>query len=132
MKPFSSCIYPLLLFYLVISPCCHKIKKESGKVISKTEEKIENKATSVIEKMIPVFDDLTPDAEANKLLFKEFMGFTPTADIKNIYCFNNDIGIDADYEFAFTCADSSINKIVKYLNLTKTSKNNVIGASFGP
>lgn len=53
-----------------------------------------------------------------------------TPDVKNLYCAEDAIGIDADYEFVFDCDDSTIAKIVKNLQLKKISKDSVTANDF--
>ena len=43
--------------------------------------------------------------------------FEPTLDIKEIFCYGDEMGIDHDYQFAFTCDAVTIDRIVNNLNL---------------
>lgn len=124
--------YILCFALSCISISCHKMRREAHGMVSKTKEKIKDKAENTVDKVLPTFDAYKPDTKFNKRRFKEFLEIDPSEDVKNIYCFDDAIGIDADYEFAFECKESTINKIVKKLNLAKTVKDSAKGISFGP
>jgi hypothetical protein len=119
-----------VVLFLLIS--CGRIRHESCVMASRAKDKVRNNTTNAIDKVFPTFNAYTPDTKYNKKRFKEFLEIEPTADVKNIYCFDDAIGIDADYEFAFKCEDSTISKIIQKLNLTKTVKYENLGLNFGP
>ncbi|MBN1150825.1 hypothetical protein JXA84_06350 [candidate division WOR-3 bacterium] len=72
----------------------------------------------VAEKVFPVFDSDTPDTENNRRRFIEFIGVDLTPDIRSIYCFDDAIGADRDYMFAFDCLPSTSEKIIIRHRLT--------------
>ena len=90
--------------------------------MNKTKEKISEKKNEAVDKVVPTFDSYNPDTKFNKKRFEEFFDFAPTSDVKNIYCFDDQIGIDSKFIFSFKCDDSTKNRIVKHLNLTKSNK----------
>lgn len=125
--PYFFCV----IFSLTVFTC-GKVKKESKKLAVETGQKIKEKAKDAIDKMVPSYDAYKPDTKANKKRFKEFLGVEPTADVKNIVCIDDAIGIDATYKFSFQCDDSTIKKIAAKLLLVKTEKDNVTGLNLGP
>jgi len=64
------------------------------------------------------FDSKNPDTESNKKRFEEFFNFYPSPDVKNIYCFADELAFDHSYQFSFNCDKSTINKIVSELKLS--------------
>lgn len=80
--------------------------------LKKGKEKAEAITRKTFEKVYPTFDSDRPDTEANKKNFKAFLEVDITPDVKNIYCFDDAIGIDADYMFSFNC-DSITSKKIK-------------------
>ena len=66
-----------------------------------------------MDKISPKFDAYHPDTEFNKKRFKDFLKVALSPDIKNIYCFDDAIGIDADYQFSFNCNKSTAELIRK-------------------
>lgn len=49
-----------------------------------------------------------------------------TPDVKNIYCFDDAIGQDADYMFSFNCNSETATKIINYHSLMKDSVKEII------
>ena len=89
--------------------------------IKKGKEKTTAIAKTVVEKIFPTFDSDKPDTEANKKNFQEFLKVDITPDIKNIYCFDDAIGQDADYMFSFDCNALTAKKIIERHELKKDS-----------
>ncbi|MBB6612947.1 hypothetical protein H7F15_18040 [Pontibacter sp. Tf4] len=69
-------------------------------------------------KFFPPFDYNKPDTKNNKQRFKDFIKAELTSDIKDIYCFDDAIGIDTDYMFSFTCSATTSDKIIAIHGLT--------------
>ncbi len=122
----------LFVAAMLLLTSCNRIKNNGRQLMAKTEEKIRDTRDKGVDKIIPTFNAYTPDTKFNKKRFREFLEVEPTADVKGIYCYDDAIGIDADYVFAFTCDDSTIQKIVKQLKLVKTVKDSAFGLGFGP
>jgi energy-coupling factor transporter transmembrane protein EcfT len=80
--------------------------------LNKGKEKTFEIAKTAAEKVFPTFDSDIPDTEANKKNFRNFLKVDITPDVKNIYCFDDTIGQDADYMFAFSCDSLTANKII--------------------
>ena len=97
---------------------CTQIKRKGDEVIHKAKETVAEKKDVLIDKIIPQFDAATPDTKFNKQRFSEFFEFYPTSDVKNLYCYSDQLGIDASYWFAFECNDSTVQKIISKLRLT--------------
>lgn len=91
-------------------------------VIKGTEKTFE-----VIEKIFPPFDSDITDTEANKKNFRNFLKVEITPDVKNIYCFDDAIGQDADYMFAFDCDTITKNKIAEEHLLVRDSISQNVG-----
>jgi hypothetical protein len=96
---------------------CDRIKNKSEHLAEKVKEKTKTefieRTQKVIEKAFPPFDHDNPDTENNRKRFKDFLKVEITEDVKNIYCFDDAIGIDADYMFAFNCSPKTSNKIIE-------------------
>ncbi len=88
-------------------------------------DRVEDRVKSIVEeqtdKLFPTYDQNTPDTDNNKKRFKEFFGFHPTQDIKDIYCYADEKGIDHDYSFSFHCDTETIRKICEHFNLSNDS-----------
>ena len=115
-------IYILTIVFGLTLFSCERIKRKGHEVVNKTKEKISEKKNEAVDKVVPTFDSYNPDTKFNKKRFEEFFDFAPTSDVKNIYCFDDQIGIDSKFIFSFKCDDSTKNRIVKHLNLTKSNK----------
>ena len=115
-------IHILILALSITILSCNRIKKESHRAIDKTKETIVENKDNIGDKIIARYDAYTPDTKYNKKRFTEFFKFEPTQDVKNIYCYADEMGIDQDYQFAFNCDISTVNKIVGHLQLIKANK----------
>ena len=89
--------------------------------LKKGKEKTSEIATNAIERVFPTFDSEKPDTEANKKNFRNFLKVDITPDVKNIYCFDDAIGQDADYMFSFSCNSITAQKIIEKHELKKDS-----------
>ena len=98
---------------------CNRIKKEVHKVASTTTKRIAERKSNLRDKIIAHYDPYHSDTKFNKKRFSEFFKFYPTPDIKNIFCYADEMGIDHSYQFSFTCDSSAINKIVTNLKLNR-------------
>ena len=111
--------YIKILFILAscLSASCTRVKDEATN--------LKNKATETLsrtkDKFFPAYDSQTPDTENNRKRFEEFFGFKPTKDVKSIYCYADEMGIDSDYSFAFKCDNETIRKIEDELDLGNDS-----------
>src|SRR5687767_11217981 len=101
---------------------CDSIKRKGDRVINQTKAKIAEKRDAAIDKVIPTFDSYKPDTKFNRKRFQEFFGFAPGSDVRELYCYDDAIGIDAKFLFSFYCDSSTKNKIVTDLNLTQADK----------
>jgi hypothetical protein len=79
-------------------------------------------AKDAADKVMPRFDSYTPDTKYNKERFAEFINVPLTPDVKNIYCYDESIGIDASYQFAFNCDSSTAQKIIETHQLKPDSE----------
>ena len=106
---------------------CDRINKKaeqiSDKVKEKTKAELEKQAQKAVDKIFPSFDHDKPDTENNKKRFKDFLKVEITPDVKNIYCFDDAIGIDADYMFSFECNPSTSETIKKVNSLSLDTVN---------
>lgn len=101
-----------IIFVLTIVSC-DRIKNKGQELADKTEEKVKDKSKDLVDKVVPHFDAYKPDTKFNKERFKDFLKVDLTPDIKNIYCFDDAIGIDADYMFSFNCDTTTSRKIIE-------------------
>ncbi len=106
---------------------CDRIRNKSEQVAKKVKEKTESELREqiqkVFDKVYPPFDHDKPDTENNKKRFEDFLKVEITPDVKNIFCFDDAIGIDADYMFSFNCNENTSNKIIEVHKLTIDSLN---------
>ncbi len=121
-------IYILTILSLIIAMIsCDRIKNKTKHVIykvkEKTKEELKEQTQKVVNKIFPPFDHDKPDTENNKKRFADFLKVEITPDIKNIYCFDDAIGINADYMFAFNCNSTTSEQIIKTHNLTVDTLN---------
>ncbi|MFA0964083.1 hypothetical protein AB9P05_19905 [Roseivirga sp. BDSF3-8] len=70
-----------------------------------------------IERVFPPFNAYKADTEANKARFEDFLLVPVSEDVNNIYCFDDAIGIDTGYLFAFNCSRATAEKIIERLAL---------------
>lgn len=98
-----------LIAALLILSSCGRIVKKGKDIAHQTKEKVADKSDD----MFPHFDAYKADTKYNKKRFKDFLKVDLTPDITNIYCFDDAVGIDADYQFAFNCNDSTAQRIIR-------------------
>jgi hypothetical protein len=91
---------------------CDRIRNKGQELADKSEKKLNTKSNDIVDKVIPRFDAYQPDTKYNKERLKDFLQVDLTEDIKNIYCFDDVIGIDADYMFSFNCKTTTAKKII--------------------
>jgi predicted double-glycine peptidase len=99
--------------FLILFTSCHFINNKVEDLADKTEQKVKSKTEQLADKVIPVFDSEIPDTKFNQIRFTEFLKVDLTLDIKNIYCFDDAIGADADYQFAFNCNFETAKRIIE-------------------
>ena len=108
----------MTLAFILTLLSCDRIKKESHHVVDKTKQTIAEKKSDLSDKIINHYDPYHPDTKFNKKRFSEFFLFAPTPDVKNIYCYADEMGIDHNYQFSFNCDTATISRIVSNLKLT--------------
>jgi hypothetical protein len=110
----------LIAFGLICS--CDRLgqKAEQTKEVveEKTKEEISKLTEKAANKIFPPFDADKPDTDNNKKRFTDFLKVDLTEDIKNIFCFDDAVGIDADYMFSFNCDSTTSKKIINVNKLT--------------
>lgn len=79
-------------------------------------DKVNQKKEQLLDKLFPTFNSELSDTPANKRRFKEFLKVKLSDDVKNIYCFDDVIGIDSDYMFSFNCNEETAQKIIEVHN----------------
>ncbi|WP_231372756.1 hypothetical protein [Aureivirga sp. CE67] len=111
----------ILIVFIVIFQLisCNKIKNKSVEISSKTKEKVENK----IDKVFPTFDSYHTDTDNNKKRFKDFLKIDISKDVKNIYCYSNELGLNSKYMFSFNCKTETSEKIKSKHHLIKDTLN---------
>jgi hypothetical protein len=115
----------VLLLLIVFS--CSKIEKKTEHVVHKTADKatnfIKQQTFGITDRLFPIFDSNQPDTKNNKIRFRDFIKIELTPDVKNIYCFDDAVGIDASYMFAFNCNPGTSDKIIARHHLTLDTLN---------
>jgi hypothetical protein len=108
---------------------CDRINNKTQELADKTEGKAKDKSKELADKVVPHFDAYKADTKFNQERFKDFLQVDLTADIKNIYCFDDAVGIDADYMFSFNCDATTASKIIEKqkLKLDKTTTDYAFG-----
>lgn len=123
MKIKSFLLFALLIPFILSCKQVREKTREGGELVKENTDKLKRRALDktawAIDKVIPHFDEKTPDTQHNKERFKEFFGFYPTADVKNLYCYGDMLGIDAKFQFAFSCDSITTNRIIKNKSLVK-------------
>ncbi|GAB3829136.1 hypothetical protein [Pontibacter rugosus] len=91
--------------------------------------RVKEKAKSTVDRFFPTYESKVGDTDYNKKRFKEFFGFYPTDDVKNLYAYADELGVDASYYFSFNCNEQTVERIIKELELQKDTANrsSVIG-----
>jgi hypothetical protein len=115
MKP---TFYILTIISALTIVSCDRIKNKGQLLAENTEKRVKDKSKDIVDKVMPHFDAYKADTKFNKERFKDFLQVDLTTDIKNIYCFDDAIGIDTDYQFSFNCDSSSVGRIIKRHKLT--------------
>lgn len=96
---------------------CDRIQRRAKQTTERVKDTskgvIKRQKDRVVHKIFPPFDHEKPGTESNKKLFKDFLKVEITPDVKDIYCFDDAIGIDADYMFSFRCDSATSNRIIK-------------------
>ncbi|TNE54263.1 MAG: hypothetical protein EP338_08220 [Bacteroidetes bacterium] len=77
-----------------------------------------------MDKLFPKFDSAQADTENNRKRFKEFIQVDLTPDIHGIYCFDDRMGIDSDFSFAFYCNYETSRKIIEKHHLKADTSEN--------
>jgi hypothetical protein len=109
-------VQPLLLVVLVVAGCT-QLQSKSKEIARKTQQKFATKKDELVDKLHPHFDAYHPDTPFNRKRFHEFLKIPLTDDVHSIYCFADEMGIDADYQFAFKCSPATVQRLVKKLQL---------------
>ena len=115
-KRWAATIFSLLL---IGSFSCHGIRRKGDEVVNRAKQILAEKKADLSDKIIAHFNAFEPDTKFNKKRFEEFFGFYPTDDVKNLYCYADEIGIDHSYQFSFNCDTSAESKIIRNLGLVK-------------
>jgi len=116
-----------LILILLLFSSCNRTKATAIKVKEKTKLELSKTVEKVVEKTFPTFDSEKSDTDSNKKRFIEFIKIELSRDIKNIYCFDDVIGIDSDYMFSFNCDKTTSNKIIELHDLNIKNENNENG-----
>jgi hypothetical protein len=120
----------LTLAFLLTLFSCDRIKRKGDAVVDKTKrtvsqttQKISDKKNQLVDNVFPTYDNGKADTENNKKRFKEHLQVDLTSDVKDIYAYGDFLGVDYKVLIAFTCDQTTIDKIiaVKKMQLT-TSK----------
>lgn len=112
---FAAILLSGLSFY-----SCNKVKSKKDKIVNETKRKVGEYAEKAADNIKPVFDWDKPDTKFNKKRFEEFFGFSPTEDVKKIYCYADRMGIDSKFMFSFKCNIFTKERIVKNLALIQS------------
>lgn len=122
-------LYISSIIFILTLVACERIRNKGQENITKAKEKVKEKSKVLIDKAIPQFDAYKADTKFNKERFNDFLKVDITPDIKNIYCFDDEVGIDSDYMFSFNCNIETTRKIIEkhQLKLDKETKDFAFG-----
>lgn len=67
----------------------------------------------------PPFDSDKADTKNNRFHYQELINLELTPDVKNLYTYGNEFGIDASYYIAFECKKETALKIIDSNNFLK-------------
>lgn len=109
----KSGIYFLVIILSLTNLSCNRVKNKGKEIAGKAQEKIKEEARGLGDKAFPHFDAYKPDTKYNKERFADFLQVELTPDVKNIYCFDDAIGPDADYQFSFNCDTATVRRIIE-------------------
>ena len=105
---------------LFLAFSCGRIRQKGHVVVEAARTKVQEKKEQLADKMSPAFDANTPDTKANKKRFREFFGFDPGVDVRNLYCYDGGvIPLESSYYFGFECKDSTTQRLIDSLHLKK-------------
>lgn len=126
MKPI---LYISAIILVLGLTACERFKHKGQTLANEAETTLKNKSDDFIDKVMPRFDAYLADTKYNKKRFKEFLEVELTPDVKNIYCFDDAIGIDADYQFVFNCNAATAQRIIEkqQLKLDKETSDYAFG-----
>jgi hypothetical protein len=118
-------VYILTFLIALALHSCDRIKQKSKQVANNTKATLAEKKAKFGDKLIAHYNSYKPDTKFNKRRFQEFFSFAPPADVKDIYCHADEMGIDHNYQFSFYCNSATVNKIVQNLQLTKADSSDL-------
>lgn len=102
-----------VLIFAFLCSSCGRITDKGKELVDKVENKVRNTSNDLVDKVVPRFDPYNPDTKFNKERFKEFLKVELSPDVKRLYCFDDAVGIDADYMFSFKCDSTTASKIIQ-------------------
>lgn len=105
------CAYAVLCVPLILTSC-HQMIGKTRALGNNVREHVSITIDEILDRVFPRFDAYHPDTKANKKRFDEFIKIQRTADIRQIDCHDDAIGIVADYMFSFYCNIESAKKII--------------------
>lgn len=112
-----------ILFLTIGMIACDRVKNKTEQAANSVKEaaneELKVQTQEVVDKVFPPFDHDKPDTKNNQKRFRNFLKVEITPDVKHIFCFDDAIGIDADYMFAFNCDETTSKKIIDVHHLTK-------------
>ncbi|WP_143436592.1 hypothetical protein [Hymenobacter crusticola] len=102
-----------LVFAIGSNSGCDRLRNRKHRLTQRVRQFVFNKK----DRIFPGFDATQADTESNRRRFRDFLGITPTPDVKNIYCASDRLGIDASFTFTFECSPSTHQAIIQQLQL---------------
>ncbi|PCI95352.1 MAG: hypothetical protein COB15_12295 [Flavobacteriales bacterium] len=73
----------------------------------------------------PPFDSKTPDTKNNVFHYEHLVGIGISEDVKNLYTYGDQFGIDASYYLAFNCTESTKDSIINSNQMIADSENGI-------
>lgn len=121
MKQVTKSVFIAMMVIALFA--CDRLKQKTGETTHNGDTGDVRTATDT---SLQPFDHDKPDTENNRKRFREFLKVELTPDVRNIYCFDDELGIEADYMFAFNCDSVTSAKIIRVHRLTpdRENKNN--------
>lgn len=137
---FTRAISVLMLFVVA----CNDIDGRSGKLAEKAEkslaetyaatedaiERTKEKIDQKLDKISPGYDVDKPDTDHNRNRFWDYLKVKPGKDVKDIYCFIDNMGIDYKVLIAFKGDRSTVDSIISINELKLSTEDHDNGLNF--
>lgn len=113
----------IFLLVMLSMVACDRVRNKGHELAGRAEQRVKNKSRDLVDKVLPQFDAYEADTKFNQMRFREFLGVALTPDVRDIYCYDDPLGIDQDYQFSFHCDGATVNRIIAANHLAPDQSN---------